>query len=56
LGSESGVDEKLTSEWEIDVRKKAAGIWEMLSQEFAWTVSEEHGKRIRAITDEMIKR
>jgi hypothetical protein len=56
LGSESGVDEKLTSEWELDVRKKAAGIWEMLSQEFAWTVSEEHGERIRAITDEMIKR
>jgi len=31
LGSESGVDEKLTSEWELDVRKKATGIWEMLS-------------------------
>jgi len=28
----------------------------MLSQEFAWTVFEEHGERIRAITDEMIKR
>jgi hypothetical protein len=35
LGSESRVDEKLTSEWELDVWKKAAGIWEMLSQEFA---------------------
>jgi hypothetical protein len=45
---------KLSSE--SNVRKKAAGIWEMLSQEFAWTVSEEHGERIRAITDEMIKR
>jgi hypothetical protein len=43
LGSEFGVDEKLTSEWELDVRKKAAGIWEMLSQEFAWTVSEDQG-------------
>jgi hypothetical protein len=27
----------------------------MLSQEFGWTVSEEHDERIRAITDEMIK-
>jgi hypothetical protein len=39
----------------LDVRKKAAGIWERYSQEYAWTVSEEHGERIRAITEEMIK-
>lgn len=43
LGSESGVDENLTSEWELEVKKKATGIWEMLSQEFARKVSEDQG-------------
>jgi hypothetical protein len=50
------MDEKLTSEWEIDVRKKVAGFWERLSQEYTWNVSEEHNERSRAITEEMIKR
>jgi hypothetical protein len=27
----AGMDEKLTLEWEIDVRKKVAGFWERLS-------------------------
>jgi hypothetical protein len=53
--SSAEMDEKLTSKWELDVRKKAVGIWERLSQEYAWTVSEEYGERIRAITEEMIK-
>jgi hypothetical protein len=46
----------LTSEWEIDVRRKVAGFWERLSQEYAGNVSEEHSERFRAITEEMIKR
>jgi hypothetical protein len=50
------MDEKLTSEWEIDVRKKVAGFWERLSEEYEWNVSEEHNERLRAITKEMIKR
>jgi hypothetical protein len=40
--SSAEMDEKLTSEWEIDVRKKVAGFWERLSQDYAWNVSEEH--------------
>jgi hypothetical protein len=48
--SSAEMDEKLTSEWEIDVRKKVAGFWERLSQEYAGNVSEEHNERFRAIT------
>jgi hypothetical protein len=33
--SSAEMDEKLTSEWELDIRKKAAGFWERLSQEYA---------------------
>jgi len=54
--SSAEMDEKLTSEWEIDVKKKVAGFWERLSQEYAGNVSEEHNERFRAITEEMIKR
>jgi hypothetical protein len=54
--SSAEMDEKLTSEWELDVRKKVAWFWERLSQEYAWKVSEEHNERFRAITEEMIKR
>jgi hypothetical protein len=54
--SSAKMDEKLTSEWEIDVRKKVAGFWERLSQEYAGNVSEEHNERFRTITEEMIKR
>jgi len=54
--SSAEMDEKLTSEWELDVRKKAAGFWERLSQEYVWKVFEEHNERFRAITEEMIKR
>jgi hypothetical protein len=53
--SSAEMDEKLMSEWEIDVRKKVAGFWERLSQEYAGNVSEEHNERFRAITEEMIK-
>jgi hypothetical protein len=49
------MDEKLTLEWEIDVRKKVAWFWERLSQEYAGNVSEEHNEKFRAITEEMIK-
>jgi hypothetical protein len=45
----AGMDEKLTLEWEIDVRKKVAGFWERLSQEYAWNVSEEHNNRTRLL-------
>jgi hypothetical protein len=54
--SSAEMDEKLTLEWELDVRKKVAGFWERLSQEYAWNVSEEHNERFMAITEEMIKR
>jgi hypothetical protein len=54
--SSAEMDEKLTLEWELDVRKKVAGFWERLSQEYAWKVSEEHDERFMAITEEMIKR
>jgi hypothetical protein len=52
--SSAEMDEKLMSEWELDVRKKVAGFWEKLFKE--WTVIEEHSERFRAIMDEMIKR
>jgi len=54
--SSAEMDEKLTLEWELDVRKKVAGFWERLSQEYAWNVSEEHNERFMTITEEMIKR
>jgi hypothetical protein len=54
--SSDKMDEKLTSEWEIDVRKKVAGLWERFSQEYAGYVTEEHNERFRAITEEMMKR
>jgi hypothetical protein len=53
--SSAELDEKLISEWEMDVRKKVAGFWERLSQECAGNLSEEHEERFRAILDEMIK-
>jgi hypothetical protein len=53
--SSAEMDEKLTSEWEVDVRKKVVGFWERLSQEYAGHVSEEHNERFRVITEEMIK-
>jgi hypothetical protein len=54
--SSDEMDEKLTLEWEIDVRKKVAGLWERFSQEYAGYVTEEHNERFRAITEEMMKR
>jgi hypothetical protein len=54
--SSAEMDAKLTLEWEIDVRKKVAGFWERLSQEYAWNESEEYNERSRAIMEEMIKR
>lgn len=53
--SSAEVEEKLISEWEMDVRKKVVGFWENVSQECAGNVSEEHEERFRAISDEMIK-
>lgn len=48
--SSAEMDEKLTSEWEIDVRQKVVGFWERLSQVYAGIMSEEHNERFRAIT------
>jgi hypothetical protein len=53
--SSAELDEKLISEWEMDVRKKVVGFWEKLSQECAGNLSEEHEEMFRAISDEMIK-
>jgi hypothetical protein len=54
--SSNEMDEKLTSEWEIDVRKKVAGLWERFSQEYAGHVTEEHNEGFMAIMEEMMKR
>jgi hypothetical protein len=45
--------EKLTPEWEEEVREKTAGLCESLSK--IWTVTEEHGERFKVIVEESIK-